>query len=105
MADALQNLLRSSLPEEITGLLSERLSELESGDFFALLQTKDAQELLGRSPNPELDETKLKSCATWNEYISIRLSKILAKDDRNAKYKQSLFFIIGYAALLAFLQF
>ncbi|KAH0314906.1 TPR-like protein, partial [Aureobasidium melanogenum] len=104
MADALQSLFRSSLPEEISGLLAERLSELESGDFFALLQTKDAQELLGHSPKSELDETKLKECATWNEYISIRLSKILAKDEENAKYKQSLFFIIGYAALLAFLQ-
>ncbi|KAH0087975.1 TPR-like protein, partial [Aureobasidium melanogenum] len=104
MADALQTLFRSSLPEEISGLLAERLSELESGDFFALLQTKDAQELLGRSPKSELDETKLENCATWNEYISIRLSKILSKDGENAKYKQSLFFIVGYAALLAFLQ-
>ncbi|KAI4721951.1 TPR-like protein [Aureobasidium sp. EXF-10727] len=104
MADALQTLFRNSLPEEISESLSERLSELESGDFFALLQSKDAQELLGHSPNSELDETQLKDCATWNEYISIRLSKILAKDQENAKYKQSLFFIIGYAALLAFLQ-
>lgn len=104
MADALQTLFRRSLPEEFSELLKERLSELESGDFSTLLQTKDAQELLGHTPNSELDETKLKDCATWNEYISIRLSKILAKDQENAKYKQSLFFIIGYAALLAFLQ-
>jgi tetratricopeptide (TPR) repeat protein len=104
MADALQTLFRSSLPEEISGLLTERLSELESGDFAALLQTKDAQELLGHIPNSELDETKLKDCATWNEFISIRLSNILTKEQEDAKYKQSLFFIIGYAALLAFLQ-
>ena len=104
MADALQTLFRRSLPEEISGLLTERLSELESGDFSALLQTKDAQELLGHSSNSDLDETKLKDCATWNEFISIRLSKILARDQENAAYKQYLFFIIGYAALLAFLQ-
>jgi tetratricopeptide (TPR) repeat protein len=104
MADALQTIFRSSLPEEVSKLLTERLSELGSGDFAALLQTKDAQELLGHSPNSELDGTKLKDCATWNEFISIRLSKILSKDQENATYKQSLFFIIGYAALLAFLQ-
>lgn len=104
MADALQTLFRGSLPDEISGLLAERLSELESGDFSALLQSKDAQELLGRSAGSELDETKLKDCATWNEYVSIRLNRILAADQENAKYKQGIFFIIGYAALLAFLQ-
>lgn len=104
MAEALQHLFRSSLPEEISGLLAERLSELESGNFLALLDTKDAQELLGRSDNSSLDETKLEECATWNEFISIRLSKILGAGQENATYKQSLFFIIGYAALLAFLQ-
>ena len=104
MADALQTLFRRSLPDEISTQLTDRLSELESGDFSALLQTEDAQELLGHSPNSGLNETKLKDCATWNEFISIRLSKLLANDQENATYKQSLFFIIGYAALLAFLQ-
>ncbi|KAI4759267.1 TPR-like protein [Aureobasidium sp. EXF-3400] len=104
MADALQTLFRRSLPDEISTQLTDRLSELESGDFSALLQSEDAQELLGHSPNSGLNETKLKDCATWNEFISIRLSKLLANDEENATYKQSLFFIIGYAALLAFLQ-
>ncbi|KAI5240489.1 TPR-like protein [Aureobasidium subglaciale] len=104
MADALQTIFRNSLPQEVSGLLAERLSELESGDFFALLQTKDAQELLGRSANSELDQTELKDCATWNEFISIRLSKALAANQEDAGYKQGLFFIVGYAALLAFLQ-
>ena len=46
MADALQTLFRRSLPDEISTQLTDRLSELESGDFSALLQTEDAQELL-----------------------------------------------------------
>lgn len=104
MAEALQTLFRSSLPEEISGLLADRLTELESGDFQALLRTKDVQELLGRSENASLDDVKLSDCATWNEYISIRLGKILSADHENARVKQSLFFIVGYAALLAFLQ-
>jgi tetratricopeptide (TPR) repeat protein len=104
MTESLQSIFRNSLQESVSELLADRLSQLESGDFHAILQSKDAQELLGRSESAGLDGITLRDCATWNEYISIRLSKILSLHQENARYKQSLYFIIGYAALLAFLQ-
>lgn len=100
MADPLLVWLRQSLPEEIALVAEHHLEKLEHGDYEALLQTPEARALFGHTE--ELSSIKLEDSVSWNDYIFQRLCALMA--DRSDPGKQTTFFCIGYAALLAFLQ-
>lgn len=109
MAEALQILLRQTLPEELSSLLADRLTEIENGNFLSLLQSPEAKILFGHQNSTDLENVNLENSTSWSDFIFERLGKILTDrsdttDESSPAYKQHLYFLLGYAALLAFLQ-
>lgn len=102
MADALIQWLRQSLPKEIADLTEPYIAKLEHGEYQSLLESDEAKALFGHTPAPGLENAKLEDFQTWSDFIFQRLGSLLS--DRSKPGNQALYFCIGYAALLAFLQ-
>ena len=102
MADALLGFLRHTLPAEVAGLAETYITKLEQGQYQALLETNEAKTLLGHVNNETLGKLFLDDFPTWSDFIFQRLGKLPA--DRAKPEGQVIYFCIGYAALLAFLQ-
>lgn len=102
MADALLTYLRQSLPTELASLTEPYIARLQDGEYGTLLQDPDARALFGHVKDAEGANLQLQDFASWNDFIFHRLGTLLA--DRTRPEKQSIFFCIGYAALLAFVQ-
>ncbi|TKA68177.1 hypothetical protein B0A55_07349 [Friedmanniomyces simplex] len=102
MADALLTWFRQSLPTEIADLTEPYLANLEHGDFQSLLKDENAKALFERTEDQKTEDVDLAAFPTWSDFIFQRLGILLA--DRSKPEKQAIFFCIGYAALLAFLQ-
>ncbi|KYG43062.1 hypothetical protein M433DRAFT_374588 [Acidomyces richmondensis BFW] len=102
MVDALLDWLRQSLPDELAALANPYLTELENGDFEALLKSAEAKQLFGHDITPQTENIHLEDFSVWSDFIFQQLGSLMA--DRSNSEKQVVFFCIGYAALLAFLQ-
>ncbi|TKA82683.1 hypothetical protein B0A55_01487 [Friedmanniomyces simplex] len=102
MTDALLTWFRQSLPTEIADLTEPYLAKLEHGDFQSLLEDENAKALFERTEDQKTEDVDLAAFPTWSDFIFQRLGTLLA--DRSKPEKQAIFFCIGYAALLAFLQ-
>ena len=102
MSDALLTYFRQSLPTELAALTEPYILKLERGEYRSLLQDQDAQALFGHHEDSKNEGVRLEDFPSWNDYIFHRLGILLA--DRTRPEKQGVFFCIGYAALLAFLQ-
>ena len=102
MADALLRYLRESLPAEIAALAEPYIAKLENGDYEEVLKGPDARLLFGLDEDAETANVRLADFPIWSDYIFHRLGILLA--DRSRPEKQSIFFCVGYAALLAFVQ-
>ncbi|KAK4541655.1 hypothetical protein LTR36_007799 [Oleoguttula mirabilis] len=102
MADALLVWLRQSLPSEIADLTEPYISKLEHGDYQSLLESEEAKTLFGHINDSTTEHLKLDEFPTWSDLLFHRLGSLLA--DRSRPEKGVVFFCIGYAALLAFLQ-
>lgn len=102
MADALLKYLRQSLPAEIATLTEPYIIKLEHGEYESILQDPEAQVLFGLQDDSKTEGVKLEDFPAWNDFIFHRLGILLA--DRRRPEQQSVFFCVGYAALLAFVQ-
>lgn len=102
MADALISYFRQSLPAEVADLTEPYIAKLEQGDYQGLLQGPDARLLFCHGDDVKTQDSKLSDFPNWNDFIFHRLGILLA--DRSKPQKQYIFFCIGYAALLSFLQ-
>lgn len=87
--------LRKTLPGNVATLAEQHLANLEKGEYESILKSTEAQELL-QTQTPSQDSTP------WNDAVFQRLSSLLT--DRSNSETQVIYFCIGYAALLAFLQ-
>ncbi|KAL1305444.1 hypothetical protein AAFC00_002325 [Neodothiora populina] len=102
--EALIDLYRQNLANEVQSLVRDRLDQVEQGNFKAILDSEEAQALFGRQ-----DESFPADLTQWRSYISSRLEERLLKEasatSQNPKdLEQANYFLIGYACLLAFLQ-
>ncbi|KAI7003478.1 TPR-like protein [Hortaea werneckii] len=102
MADVLVTWLRHSLPKEIAEVAEPYISKLENGGYQALLETEEAAKLLGRSSDDLAKDSNGNDSLEWSDFIFQRLGNLLS--DRSQAEGQAVYFCIGYAALLAFLQ-
>ncbi|KAK0276043.1 hypothetical protein LTR35_010812 [Friedmanniomyces endolithicus] len=102
MADALLTWFRQNLPAEIAELTEPYLAKLEEGEYQSLLEDDNARTLFGHIEDQNTKYVRLADHRTWSDFIFQRLGTLLA--DRSKPEKQAIFFCIGYAALLAFLQ-
>ncbi|KAL2352634.1 hypothetical protein BJ546DRAFT_988358 [Cryomyces antarcticus] len=112
MGDALLDYIRSALPEEVARHLENHLSSLENGDFLKLFQHPLVQVLLGHEQDDSTTNVRRQDFPVWSDYIFHRLSLLLGKrkttGDTEANdtpaFRQHLLFIVGLAALYAFMQ-
>jgi tetratricopeptide (TPR) repeat protein len=95
--DALLRQLRKSLSGEVATLAQAHLENLEKGEYESILRSTEAQELLQTNTPVQLSKNE-----SWIDVIFERLSNLLS--DRSKPETQAVYFCIGYAALLAFLQ-
>lgn len=95
--DALLRQLRNSLPDEVARLAELHLANLEKGDYESILKSNEAKELLQSEQSVQDQSDK-----PWNDAIFQRLGSLLS--DRSTPETQVIYFCVGYAALLAFLQ-
>ncbi|KAI7488077.1 TPR-like protein [Hortaea werneckii] len=102
MADVLVSWLRHSLPKEIAEVAEPYISKLENGEYQALLETEEAAKLLRRSSDDVTKDADGNDSLDWSDFIFQRLGNLLS--DRSQAEGQAIYFCIGYAALLAFLQ-
>ena len=102
MPDALLTYLRSTLPAELADWTTEPLEQLEKGNYERLLRSLDARKLFGLDEDSEIPSVKFETDRKWNDFIFDRLGSLLS--DRSKPEKQLQFYLIGYAALLAFVQ-
>ena len=102
MVDALLRYLRQSLPTHIVELAEPYITRLEKGDYEGILGDPEAQALFGHVNDSKTENVKFEDFPSWSDFIFHRLGILLA--DRRRPEKQSVYFCIGYAALLAFLQ-
>ncbi|KAK3721977.1 hypothetical protein LTR37_002793 [Vermiconidia calcicola] len=102
MADALIAYFRQSLPAELATLTEPYIAELERGEYECLLTGEDAKALFGLDDDLDAKRIESQEFSSWNDFVFHRLGALLA--DRSRPEKQGVFFCVGYAALLAFLQ-
>ncbi|KAM0692671.1 hypothetical protein Q7P36_007226 [Cladosporium allicinum] len=95
--DALLRQLRNSLSDDVARLAEQHLENLEKGDYESILKSTEAKELLQSEQSVQNQSDK-----PWNDAISQRLGSLLS--DRSTPETQVIYFCVGYAALLAFLQ-
>lgn len=98
--DGLIRHLRRSLPDEVAGLVQQHLEHLEKGEYESILASTEGRELLRTSEGTEVSDSP--ASAKWNDGMFERLGSLLS--DRSQPAKQVIYFCIGYAALLAFIQ-
>ncbi|KAF2010321.1 TPR-like protein [Aaosphaeria arxii CBS 175.79] len=112
MTDVLLNFVQSSLPEELASILQNSIQALEKGDFLAIFQYPEVQELLGHQESEATKDVKLDGFPVWSDYVFHRLGLLLSNRNDDAKttpqessaYRQHLFLITAIAALYAFIQ-
>lgn len=111
MADALLTTLRRNLPNELSRLLDDQLTQLEQGKYKDILSSNPVKVLLGHEQNSSVDEILLSDFNGWNDYIFHRLGILLANRDPNSEsgkdtpaYRQHQILLVALAALQAFLQ-
>ena len=102
MADALLFWFRNSLPAEVLDLVAPYLANLDSGDYQAILKGDNAQALFGHVNSEKTSNIRPSDFPSWSDFIFHRIGIHLA--DRTKPEKQYVYFCIGYAALLAFMQ-
>ncbi|KAK5112358.1 hypothetical protein LTR62_004321 [Meristemomyces frigidus] len=102
MADAILTWFRSSLPAELTEVVEPFISQLEQGHYQSLLDSEEAEALFGHVDDAKTKDIRLEDFPNWSDCIFHRLGILHA--DRSKQGKQYIYFCIGYAALLAFLQ-
>ena len=95
--DALLRQLRNSLSDDVARLAEQHLENLEKGDYESILKSTEAKELLQSEKSIQDQNDK-----PWNDAIFQRLGSLLS--DRSTPETQVIYFCVGYAALLAFLQ-
>jgi tetratricopeptide (TPR) repeat protein len=95
--DALLRQLRNSLSDDVARLAEQYLENLEKGDYESILKSTEAKELLQSEKSIQDQNDK-----PWNDAIFQRLGSLLS--DRSTPETQVIYFCVGYAALLAFLQ-
>jgi tetratricopeptide (TPR) repeat protein len=95
--DALLRQLRNSLSDDVARLAQTHLENLEKGDYESILKSTEAKELLQSEKSIQDQNDK-----SWNDAIFQRLGSLLS--DRSTPETQVIYFCVGYAALLAFLQ-
>jgi hypothetical protein len=95
--DALLRQLRNSLSDDVARLAGQHLENLEKGDYESILKSDQAKELLQSETSVQDQNDK-----PWNDAIFQRLGSLLS--DRSTPEIQVIYFCVGYAALLAFLQ-
>ncbi|KAF2207613.1 hypothetical protein CERZMDRAFT_50796 [Cercospora zeae-maydis SCOH1-5] len=103
MADALVRYFRSTLPDEVARQIGDSIEKLKNGDYEGILRSPEAKLLFGHEQNEKFQSVQLKDFDTWNDFIFQRLGIILA-DRSRAELQVIVFFVVGYAALLAFVQ-
>lgn len=111
MAEAIIQLLRETLPVELAETLSQNITLLEEGRFQSLLEHPSARLLFGHAQNDLLKELSLDDFPAWTDYVSHRLGLLVRdeidsgeKVDDSPARRRYLFFLIGLAALGAFIQ-
>ncbi|EMD86001.1 hypothetical protein COCC4DRAFT_175805 [Bipolaris maydis ATCC 48331] len=112
MADVFLSFFRSSLPDELAAVIETTIKATESGDFQFVLQSPEAQLLLGHQDDEITKNVKRSDFGLWSDYIFHRLGSILSKRkeeestpaNETAFYRQHVYFLIAVAALHAFLQ-
>ena len=112
MADVFLSFFRSSLPDELAAVIESTIKATESGDFQSVLQSPEAQILLGHQDDDATKNVKRSDFGLWSDYIFHRLGLILSKRNeeesmpanQTALYKQHVYFLIAIAALHAFIQ-
>lgn len=104
MADSILTYLRQSLPQEIFALTEPYLTRLEQGQYESLLKDPHAQALFGHVEDEELAATRPEDFPSWSDHIFQRLGTSMADRSIPALGKQVMFWCIGYAAFMAFLQ-
>ncbi|USP75595.1 hypothetical protein yc1106_02869 [Curvularia clavata] len=112
MADVFLSFFRSSLPDELAAVIESTIKATESGDFQSVLQSPEAQILLGHQDDETTKNVKRSDFGLWSDYIFHRLGLILAKRNeeestpanQTALYRQHVYFLIAVAALHAFIQ-
>jgi tetratricopeptide (TPR) repeat protein len=95
--DALLRQLRNSLSDDVARLAGQHLENLEKGDYESILKSDEAKELLQSEKSVQDQNDK-----PWNDAVFQRLGSLLS--DRSTPETQVIYFCVGYAALLAFLQ-
>lgn len=99
--EGLLSIFKQLLPEEVRSLLGTKLAQLESGDFESILGSEEARGLFFSSrQNDDSD------FGSWENAIDSRVEALLSAEDETVpkEAREYLLFLIGYAALLAFLQ-
>jgi len=95
--DALLRRLRSSLSDDVARSTGQHLENLEKGDYESILKSTEAKDLLQNETSIQNHSEK-----PWNDAVFQRLGSLLS--DRSTPETQVIYFCVGYAALLAFLQ-
>ncbi|EUC46336.1 hypothetical protein COCMIDRAFT_4608 [Bipolaris oryzae ATCC 44560] len=112
MADVFLSFFRTSLPDELAAVIETTIKATESGDFQSVLQSPEAQILLGHQDDETTKNVKRSDFGLWSDYVFHRLGLILSKrkeeestpTNETALYRQHVYFLIAVAALHAFLQ-
>lgn len=111
MADVFLSFFRSALPEELAAVIETTIKATESGDFQSVLQSPEAQILLGHQDDDVTKDVKRSDFELWSDYISHRLGLILSRQNEEstpinetALYRQHVYVLVAIAALHAFIQ-
>jgi tetratricopeptide (TPR) repeat protein len=103
MADTFLSYFKSQLSDTTASAIGPYLEHLERGEYQELLQTPEAKELLfPDNAEQTFQSENSTSSQTWSAFIAHRLTVMCDKNSEEAKVL--IFFCIGYAALLAFIQ-
>nr|OQO21961.1 hypothetical protein B0A51_12281 [Rachicladosporium sp. CCFEE 5018] len=92
--DSIVEGLRRAIPDEVLTQIQAWLERLEIGQYEQILSSPEARKLLFDEAN--IDGSK------WSDGLFERLGALLS--DRSKPGIQTIYFCIGYAALLAFVQ-
>lgn len=100
MADeALLGLFKATLPVAVAPLLEETLSQVEKCDFASIFASEHAQQVLANNSTADIEDAE-----TWASQISTRLQSLFVPEDKAPALREHALFLVGYAALLAFIQ-
>lgn len=111
MPDAVFDLYKRTLPDDLSALLAARIEALEKAEFQACFEEPLVKALLGHAVLHDADERSA-SGEDWNDFIFNRLERLLSNREEylnneshdDPTQRQHLFFLTAVAALLAFTQ-